>query len=430
MASVTVPGVAGTVITYNNVFTNPQNTALAQQIANALAAASVAGSLTVNADNGTSGPPPSSSGTNELAVSTSGAVITVPTGYQFTVDSTGGGSGTILGVQNFIGGSGNLNVTNTAGSGTDTIAVGNGSDVLWLVQGSTYDVAAGNGADTFTAVGTGTITGGTGSNTFFIGGPTSAFGSASNTVFLNGTDTANAGYGSATITASGTDLINNGPGADTDFLAGTATVNSFANTSSTIIGGPSANPELVFGNTGASQFISAGGTNLTFVAGSSDSATVLGGTNAATLWGGSGSSISFTGSAAGALFIAGAGNETLNAASSASPVTLFGGSGGDSLVGGSGGDVLFAGSGSDTMTGGAGNNFFEFYKGVGGNHTITDFSSNDLVALFGGYGSAAGANALAAATVSGGSTKIALSDNTTITFTNITNPNSIKIYSA
>ena len=58
----------------------------------------------------------------------------------------------------------------------------------------------------------------------------------------------------------------------------------------------------------------------------------------------------------------------------------------------------------------------------------SDSNSNDLLFLS-GYGSAAGANALASATVSGGATTIALSDNTKITFDNITSPGSIKTFS-
>ena len=46
-----------------------------------------------------------------------------------------------------------------------------------------------------------------------------------------------------------------------------------------------------------------------------------------------------------------------------------------------------------------------------------------------GYGSAAAATAIAAATVAGGNTSIALSDGTKITFENITTPSSIKIFS-
>lgn len=427
--AVSVPGTSGSTITYN--FSNAQNTALAQQIANVLVTASVAGSLNVQAYSGST-PSPVPGDTNELAVSAAGGVVSVPAGYTYTVDSTGGGNFSVLGAQNFIGGDGNIAVTSAAGTSTDNIVLGNGSDTTWLVAGSTYNVAAGNGADTFTAAGTGTVTGGTGANTFFVGGASTTSGSSSNVVVSNGTDTVIAGYGTASIIANNSALIFNGLGNDTDFVNGSATIVSSANTASTIAGGPTG-AETVFGNTGASQTIFDGGSKLEFVAGANDSATILGGSTQATLFGGSGSNINYanqgTGSITGALFVAGSGNETLNAAGSNSANTFWGGTGADSMVGGSGNDLMIAGTGSGTMAGGAGNNIFEFLNGhAGGNYTISDFSSNDLLALF-GYGSAAGANAIANATVSGGSTHIMLGDNTQITFTNIATPNSIKSFS-
>jgi Ca2+-binding RTX toxin-like protein len=112
--------------------------------------------------------------------------------------------------------------------------------------------------------------------------------------------------------------------------------------------------------------------------------------------------------------------------------SLFGGAdatSGNSLVGGSGSEAFVAGTGSDTFVGGAGANQFVYTNGsAGGNDFIVNYTSSDTVELF-GYGSAAGGNALAAATVAGGNTTIALSDNTKITFENISAPNSIKIFS-
>ncbi len=99
------------------------------------------------------------------------------------------------------------------------------------------------------------------------------------------------------------------------------------------------------------------------------------------------------------------------------------------MVGGAGNDALIAGSGSDTMTGGAGENAFVFINGAaGGNDFITDYSANDTVELF-GYGGAAGSAALTAATEAGGATTVSLSDNTKITFENVSTPSSIKIFS-
>ena len=81
------------------------------------------------------------------------------------------------------------------------------------------------------------------------------------------------------------------------------------------------------------------------------------------------------------------------------------------------------------MSGGGGFNTFLFFNGqAGGSDVITDFNPNDLL-LLGGYGISAGTNAISNATVSGGSTTIALSDNTRITFESLTNPSSINAFS-
>ena len=131
----------------------------------------------------------------------------------------------------------------------------------------------------------------------------------------------------------------------------------------------------------------------------------------------------------GVTYTAGSGNETLNAAGSSSDNQIFAGNGNDSLVGGSGNDRLTAGTGSATMSGGSGFSVFVFLNGqAGGNDVITDFNSNDLL-LLGGYGISAGTNAINSATVGGGSTTIALPDNTRITFENITNPAAINVFS-
>ena len=90
--------------------------------------------------------------------------------------------------------------------------------------------------------------------------------------------------------------------------------------------------------------------------------------------------------------------------------------------------MLWAGTGSDTMTGGAGSDFFQFVNGAaGGNDFITDFSSSDVVNLI-GYGANAAANAINAATVSGGSSTIQLSDSTKITFVNVASLSTTNIH--
>jgi Ca2+-binding RTX toxin-like protein len=442
MAAVTVPGVGGETITYTGVFDTTQNQTLAQAIANTISAY-LEDELTVTAgsDNGT---------------------VFVPPGDSFVADDSGDGSFTIVGAQNFIGGGGNLTVwdaigASSVGGGVDTITAGNGNDLFGLIPGSTYTVAAGNGNDTFYANGSGAIADGTGSNLIFVGdtggtnlvlsngrSDTIAAGAGANTVATYGSDPLIFG-GSGSLEAFGNAATNEtvvgGSGPETIFGASSG-VYFLGSSTSLFIGDPSSastivgttGKETVFGGASSREVIFSNSSSLVFANGSNDSATIVGGSSPSTLFGAVGSSIAYfsTSSAGGVLYAAGSGNETLNAAGSSANMTIFGGqdpAGGDSLVGGSGHDVLVAGSGSDTMTGSTGSNVFIFDKGEAGGHDfITDYNGQDMVGLF-GYGSGAGTAALAAATVAGDSTTIALSDSTKITFENITTPSSIKIFS-
>lgn len=72
-----------------------------------------------------------------------------------------------------------------------------------------------------------------------------------------------------------------------------------------------------------------------------------------------------------------------------------------------------------TATGGAGSDLFVFLNGhAGGADFIQDFDSSDLV-LLGGYGP----NGITSSVSGGGNTTLTLSDNTTITFTGVSNLN-------
>jgi Ca2+-binding RTX toxin-like protein len=463
MAAVTVPGLDGSAINYTGVFATPQNQTLAQGIANALAGYLSSDALNIQLyvpPPGTTSPPVSGDA-NELlitAASDNGTIFT-PAGYSFVADSTGGGALTVVGAQNFIGGNGNLTVwntvgTNSIGGGIDSITAGNGADLFGLVAGSTYDVAAGNGSDTFYGNGSGTIAGGTGSNLFFTsGGP--------NLVLSYGHDTIAAGGGAATVATYGAaplifggsgslevfgntatnETVVGGSGPETIFGAqsgvyflGSSDSLFIDNTSasSTIVG--TTGSETVFGGASAHELIFNNSSSLLFASGSGDSTTIVGGSNPSTLFGSAGSAITYfsTSSVGGALYAAGTGNETLNAAGSTSNNVIFGGAdstAGNSLVGGAGNDTYVVGTGSDTMVGGSGSNEFAFDSGhAGGNDFIVGYNANDVVGLF-GYGTAAAATALATATVAGGSTSIALSDHTKITFENVSTPSSIHIFS-
>jgi Ca2+-binding RTX toxin-like protein len=94
------------------------------------------------------------------------------------------------------------------------------------------------------------------------------------------------------------------------------------------------------------------------------------------------------------------------------------------LIGGTGNDTLNAGVGATTMTGGGGVNLFQFGHVGGGSVTVTDFNGNDTV-LLSGYDTGAANTALANAVSSNGSTTITLSDNTKITFLNVSGATSL-----
>lgn len=98
------------------------------------------------------------------------------------------------------------------------------------------------------------------------------------------------------------------------------------------------------------------------------------------------------------------------------------------MIGGSGNDTLVGGSapGSSVMTGGDGANAFVFFRQIAGSarDVITDFNANDAVFIEGyGPGSAAGLQNVAI--VGGGGLTLTLSDSTTITFSNLTNAQSL-----
>jgi hypothetical protein len=101
---------------------------------------------------------------------------------------------------------------------------------------------------------------------------------------------------------------------------------------------------------------------------------------------------------------------------------LIGGSGNDTVINGS---VLY-GSGSVTMTGGAGSNAFAFFKqNVGGaKDVITDFTANDTIYIQ-GYAPGSAAELQSNATVGADGLTLHLSDGTTVSFSNLTDPSQL-----
>jgi len=468
-STVTVPGPSGTSIAavYDNTF----NAALANQIAGALAAASAGGSLAIDGTYTGGTPPTVPPGT------TIQELILSPT-VSGSISVTGGTVPEVLVLQNdnpitifgspglsVMGGGANVTFIDPSITTFADSIPGNGTSPDQLVSvtsaDSPYQVAMPNGLETVFGSGSGTIAGGTGTNYLNV---TAAGGATTNLLITQGSlDSVFAGAGATTVLSTGSHTLIDG-GTGSLFVAGEATsetVNGSTGGSTTVFaaqngayflgqtggtsslfidgsgstqGGTStvvagAGNVTAFGGTGThpNQDIVFGGTgSLTFIA-NSGASTVVAGPTQETLFGGSGSYTFLTDgtSGVGALYVAGGGNETLNASSATVGNQIFAGTdttgigSNDSLIGGSGNDTLVGGTGNDTMTGGAGADYFVFNKATdGGTATITDFSNNDLLGVW-GYGSSPSAIA-AAATVAGGNTTISLSDNTKITLLNFT----------
>ncbi len=366
-------------------YSTPYNLAVAQQISSVLAEASAADALFVQDSDQNPGPVPVGD-IGEIAVTVPGATsIIVPAGYAYTaIDQSVTGPITISGGGSLFAGNQSLTYYGMPASGTVSIAVGDGNDLIALPHGTSYSVGLGNGNDTVYANGSGTVTGGSGDNLFFA----DSAGGVNEINSYGSNDTIVAGAGSVSVNTGG------------------------------------ANP-LIFGGSGSLQYIG----------GAPGNPTIFGGAGTETLFGGSGQNITYfagTDTVPGSdILAAGAGNETLNAGGASNGVALAAGIGTVDMIGSSGNDVFFGGSGVATMTGNGGADIFQFASANepggqhGGTNIITDFTSSDSFNTI-GYGANAAQDALAAATLTGGNTMVKLSDNTTITFLKVTNPSSIR----
>ena len=488
--SVTIPGSGAS--TVSQTFGNTNNVLIAQQIANAIAAASTSGGLNVTVPgpgNTVPDPPPNSvtGGVNELVI-TAGGVYSIPAGSKgapdYLVVLENAAPVTIFGSPNtsIWGGGSQVTIVDPA---VTALSEGAGNAVVTLTGAG--DILAGNNQDdTITAAGNAeSISAGTGNNLLFVSGShdtVSAQGiatfqlggsAASDAVFagLGATsisdagkgDTLFGGAGQTIVTTSGSDASVVGgsaeldvtdSGSGTSIAAGTAAafvtlagsgasvsggVGRFAASLSVLDSGSSDTIHAGQGFTavtatggsfvqgGAGQLNFVGGTGPSTLVGGSGDTTVFGGTGLTSVVGGADGAFTYVNTTTGGLYYAAHnGNETVDASLSKAANTIYGGrdpSAHDLLIGGVGNDFMNAGEGADTLVGGGGQNEFFFWSQFGGpnaNHVIGDFSAIDTVFLVNYGGGAAGA-AIANATTSGGSTTITLSDNTTITFTGVTN---------
>ena len=425
-------------------FDGTANLAIAQQLATAI---NLAKQVPTNnfAVYTTSAPAPTLAAYNQLqldATSNVSSVITVPTGYNTLVDNAAAATVTGSANLNVIGGIGRLLFTNNA-AGTETITLGGGFNIINLGTAINALVATGDGLNNISVGGNGTILGGSGGTNIFFG--SSVAGDSSQILSQGANDTVVAGAGNAAVSVRGTNAVvygNSGTLTVTDqglndtVVAGTGnnTITSSASGGVYALNGQSVitaniGPDTIYAGTGVSTIFSNSASDVVFggsggfeFVGQGNVSTIQAATGSVSVFGSSGSNITFTGSGAGGASIkAGGGSETINASGTSKSLYASGGGGLAQITGGSGNDTIYTGTGNNTLTGGGGTNLFVAANGSsGGNDLITDFNTGDYVFLL-GYGSSPQVitNALATATVSGGSTTITLADATKITFAGV-----------
>jgi len=425
MATTTVPGgPGGAPLTFT--FGGSAGLTVAQQIANALGAASKAGTLTQTTVSGTSGTvtipgATVAGGTSDLIIESTTGPTTV-TGSGIVTNNSGSPS-TITagaGVQLFTGTVGG--VFSATGTGAEIGALGGNNTITASAPGET--IGGGAGANLLIATGGDTVVSGgadtislSGSGNLVIEAEPSVTGGVS--ITDSGTnDTIVGGVNPTTVTATGTSTL---VGSGTQIYAGAGSL--------TFVGG--VGTASILGGTG-SESLTAGSGGIVFGVNTETTATVNSGTGGATIYGAPNTSVNLTGGALSLThtdyLLAASGNETLNASTSSSSnffasvpkgtvpgsVVMVGGSGNDTMLGG--------GAGSVTMTGGAGLNVFAFFGTVAGGakEVVTDFNSLDSVYIEGYSKTGSAAALLQSATVGAGGVTLTLSDNTTVTFSNLT----------
>jgi len=430
--TVTVPGLSGGTISLP--FLGTANLGMAQQIANALAAAKTAGSLNVVAFN--NGAPPVLGGTpgqtDELALSPtvtgSVTVPAAPSGVTEVLVVNNTNPVTIYGNPGLevIGGNGNVTVIDPAtidfGGNTTT----NGPDAVTVsAADSPYTVIAGPGAvESVVGLGSGTIYGGTGGDLINVSGSSGA-----NMIISEAAsgDTVFAGAGTTTIDNTSTshdadDFGGSGNfyvqdlGSDDTIKAGLGNASvSMGGSSALVVGGLGSLTLDAGGATGGQvQFGIGGGTftsssassgALVFTAGSVSVAgsnttndTIVGGTSALTVNAGtaaglvvfgptSGTGLDFIGGSGSAAVMVAAGSDTVDGGTGA--LTIAVGASNETLAaaGGSAGTTLFGSTGSDiNYTGSTGS--LTFIAGLG-NETLNASGSSSNNVFWGGTDSTA-----------------------------------------
>jgi hypothetical protein len=415
-STVTIPGVSGS--TLSLPFVGSANIGLAQQISNALAAASASSHLdVVNYTGGALPVVPGGDTILELVLSSSvSGSITVPAAASgvsevLIVSNTqaltihGSGSLSIIG-----GGPGSLDIIDPG-----IIDVGAGIGPTGMVSmtftsaDSPYQVAMGQGFETVNGQGTGTITGGTGPdaintsgtgpNVIFVPGPNATISAGS-----TGGDTVTAtGFAASIDGAAGTLTVNDQGYLDTitgpDTAAAAVTTGGFR---ADVTGGSTAGATLTEIDTGLSNTIQAGAgaTNVTL---KGTSGRTRGGTGAFTV-------DDLT-----------AGNTIIGATSSLTTVTigaaatgtdLFGRSGNTSILDLASGALIGPGGGANSAVTIGGANSAVYGEGTGGgDFTASIGAANAIVAIGSANATVDGTSSLASgALVFGGFSNTAAND--------------------
>jgi Ca2+-binding RTX toxin-like protein len=297
------------------------------------------------------------------------------------------------------------------GAPDETILSGAGNFTFFTNGGSGAIVSAGPSRIVQSGAGPWNINTGDGDDTIVINGGvnTISAGTGSNSILLNG--------GANLVNATGDDIIQAVQGTDTITATGDGPIRiEGVKAKLTFVGGDG--PSTVVGGQGAvTVFASSGGY---FKGGTAGNNLILGGDGPTTITGGgNGDQLFATGSFATEIYAAG-GNETLDSSLSRANDLLQGGSGKNQMIGGFGNDTLIAGTGGATMQGGTGQDLFKFIQGQTSSVLIVDFSAieGDKVGLV-GYGRNEIAGALENAQHTAAGTTLTLSDDTKITFVNV-----------
>jgi len=414
-STVTVPGVSGS--TLSLPFVGSANIGLAQQISNALAAASGGGHLdTVTYTGGALPVVPGGDTILELVLSSSvSGSITVPaapTGVSevLIVNNTqaltihGSGSLSIIG-----GGPGSLTIDDPG-----IIAIGGNIGPTGMVSmtftsaDSPYQVAMGEGFETVNGQASGTIWGGTGPdaintsgtglNVINVSGPNATVSAGS-----TGGDTVNAtGFAASIDGAGGTLTVNDQGYLDTitgpDTAAAAVTTGGFR---ADLTGGSTAGATLTEVDTGLSNTIQggAGATNVTL---KGTSGRTRGGTGAFTV----------DDLTAGNTIIGATANlTTVTIGAAATGTDLYGRTGNTSILDLASGAVIGPGGGTGAVTIGGANSAVYGEGTAGGNFTASIGAANAIVAIGGANATVDGTSSLASgALVFGGFSNTAAND--------------------